>query len=188
MGALNCGDDEMFDAKNAAWIISEMEKPQEKPFFLAYGLTKPHLDWRFRRNTSTCIRSKKLSAPVKKGDLSDLPVFGKKEGGLYSDEKNFAAKLMEIMRAWSRMGMGAVQAYLATISFADAQIGRVLDSLDRSIRFVKPSLFYGETTAGILERRSTGVNMPQGGFNADALDVLVPGEQRPVSSASDRSA
>ena len=36
----------MFDARNAEWIISEMENPQEKPFFLAYGLTKPHLDWR----------------------------------------------------------------------------------------------------------------------------------------------
>ena len=42
-GPLACSDDEMVDGKNANWIISELEQPQAKPFFLAYGLTKPHL-------------------------------------------------------------------------------------------------------------------------------------------------
>ncbi len=44
-GPLACSDDEMFDGKNANWIIAELEKPQKNPFFLAYGLTKPHLTW-----------------------------------------------------------------------------------------------------------------------------------------------
>ena len=44
-GALACSDDEMLDGINAKWIITELKKPQEKPFFLAYGLTKPHLTW-----------------------------------------------------------------------------------------------------------------------------------------------
>ena len=138
-GPLDCGDDEMFDAKNAAWIISEMEKPQEKPFFLAYGLTKPHLDWRVPQKYFDLHPIEEIELPpVKKGDLSDLPVFGKKLAReVYdpSDEKNFAVKpdgdhaSVVAHGQWRK----AVQAYLATISFADAQIGRVLDSLDRSI-------------------------------------------------------
>jgi hypothetical protein len=35
----------MFDGKVASWVASELEKPQARPFFLAYGLTKPHLTW-----------------------------------------------------------------------------------------------------------------------------------------------
>ena len=138
-GPLDCGDDEMFDARNAEWIISEMEKPQEKPFFLAYGLTKPHLDWKVPQKYFDLHPIEGIELPpVKKGDLSDLPVFGTKLAREVYDpsgEKNFAVKpdgdhaSVVAHGQWRK----AVQAYLATISFADAQIGRVLDSLDRSI-------------------------------------------------------
>ncbi|MBB21868.1 MAG: iduronate-2-sulfatase [Roseibacillus sp.] len=138
-GPLDCGDDEMFDAKNAEWIISEMEKPQEKPFFLAYGLTKPHLDWEVPQKYCDLHPIEGIELPpVKKGDLSDLPVFGKKLARQVYDpsgEKNFAVKPdgdhanVVAHGQWRK----AVQAYLATISFADAQIGRVLDSLHRSV-------------------------------------------------------
>jgi arylsulfatase A-like enzyme len=129
----------MFDAKNAEWIISELEKPQEKPFFLAYGLTKPHLDWRVPQKYFDLHPIEEIKLPpVKKGDLSDLPVFGRKLAReVYdpSNEKNFAVKPngdhvnVVAHGQWRK----AVQAYLATISFADAQVGRVLDSLDRSV-------------------------------------------------------
>ncbi|MEO1824115.1 MAG: sulfatase [Roseibacillus sp.] len=138
-GPLDCGDDEMFDARNAEWIISEMEKPQEKPFFLAYGLTKPHLDWEVPQKYFDLHPVEGIELPpVKKGDLSDLPVFGAKLAREVYDpsgEKNFAVKPdgdhanVVAHGQWRK----AVQAYLATISFADAQIGRVLDSLDRSV-------------------------------------------------------
>lgn len=138
-GPLDCGDDEMFDARNAEWIISEMEKPQEKPFFLAYGLTKPHLDWRVPQKYFDLHPIEGIELPpVKKGDLSDLPVFGTKLAREVYDpsgEKNFAVKPdgdhanVVAHGQWRK----AVQAYLATISFADAQVGRVLDSLDRSV-------------------------------------------------------
>ncbi len=138
-GPLDCGDDEMFDAKNAEWIISEMEKPQEKPFFLAYGLTKPHLDWKVPQKYFDLHPIEGIELPpVKEGDLSDLPVFGRKLAREVYDpsgEKNFAVKPdgdhanVVAHGQWRK----AVQAYLATISFADAQIGRVLGSLDRSV-------------------------------------------------------
>jgi arylsulfatase A-like enzyme len=137
-GALACSDDEMLDGINAKWIITELKKPQEKPFFLAYGLTKPHLTWSVPQKYFDLhpLEGIKLP-PTKKGDLDDLPSFGKKLAREVYDpsgERNFAVKPngdhanVIANNQWGK----AVQAYLATISFADAQIGRVLDALDRS--------------------------------------------------------
>ena len=137
-GALACSDDEMLDGINAKWIITELKKPQEKPFFLAYGLTKPHLVWSVPQKYFDMHPLGEIKLPpIKKGDLDDIPAFGKrlaKEVYDPSGERNFAVKPegdhanVTANKQWSK----AVQAYLATISFADAQIGRVLDALDRS--------------------------------------------------------
>ena len=137
-GALACSDDEMLDGINAKWIITELKKPQEKPFFLAYGLTKPHLVWSVPQKYFDMHPLGEIKLPpIKKGDLDDIPTFGKKLAKEVYDpsgERNFAVKPegdhanVTANKQWSK----AVQAYLATISFADAQIGRVLDALDRS--------------------------------------------------------
>ena len=137
-GALACSDDEMLDGINAKWIITELKKPQEKPFFLAYGLTKPHLTWSVPQKYFDLhpLEGIKLP-PTKKGDLDDIPAFGKKLAREVYDpsgERDFAVKPdgdhanVISNKQWGK----AAQAYLATISFADAQIGRVLDALDRS--------------------------------------------------------
>jgi arylsulfatase A-like enzyme len=74
---------------------------------------------------------------VTNGDLDDVPAFGRKLAREVYDpsgERNFAVKPdgdhanVIANNQWRK----AVQAYLATISFADAQIGRVLGSLEKS--------------------------------------------------------
>jgi len=137
-GVLACSDDEMLDGINANWIITELKKPQEKPFFLAYGLTKPHLTWSVPQKYFDLHPLDGIKLPqVTKGDLDDIPAFGKKLAREVYDpsgERDFAVKPdgdhanVISNKQWGK----AVQAYLATISFADAQIGRVLDALDRS--------------------------------------------------------
>ena len=137
-GALDCGEEDMYDGKTADWIVSELEKPQEKPFFMAYGLTKPHLPWKVPQKYFDLHPLDGIELPpVREGDLEDLPAFGKKLAREVYDpsgERNFAVKPdgdhanVLANKQWRK----AVQAYLATISFADAQVGRVLDALDRS--------------------------------------------------------
>ena len=136
-GPLACSDDEMFDGKNADWIIAELEKPQAKPFFLAYGLTKPHLNWEVPQKYFDLHPIDGIELPsVKKGDLDDVPPFGQKLAcEVYdpSGKRNFAKPGGDHQNVidnsqWHK----AVQAYLATISFADAQIGRVLEALEKS--------------------------------------------------------
>jgi arylsulfatase A-like enzyme len=137
-GPLDCSDQEMFDGKVASWVVSEIEKPQEKPFFLAYGLTKPHLPWKVPQKYFDLHPLESIELPpFKEGDLDDVPAFGRKLAREVYDpsgERNFATKPdgdhpnVIANNQWSV----AVQAYLATISFADAQIGRVLNALDQS--------------------------------------------------------
>ncbi len=136
-GPLDCGDEAMFDGKVASWVVSELEKAQETPFFLAYGLTKPHLPWQVPQKYFDLHPLDSIELPpVRAGDQDDLPAFGKMLARKVYDpsgERDFSAPGGDhpnviANRQWRK----AVQAYLATISFADAQIGRALDALDRN--------------------------------------------------------
>jgi arylsulfatase A-like enzyme len=136
-GPLSCGDEDMFDGKLANWTVSELEKSHENPFFLACGFTKPHLPWKVPRNYFDLYPLESIELPATiEGDLDDLPAFGKKLAREVYDpsgEKNFAVpggdhNNVITNKQWHK----AVQAYLATISFVDAQIGRILDALEQS--------------------------------------------------------
>jgi len=130
-------DADMFDAQIADQVIAELGKTHEKPFFIAYGLTKPHMPWVVPEKYFDLHPLDSIALPpVIDDDLADIPPFGRKLAAEVYDPsgaKNFAhpggdhASVLKYNQ-WKR----AVQAYLATISFADAQIGRVLDALDRS--------------------------------------------------------
>ncbi len=136
-GPLDAEDDDMFDGKVANWVISQLEQAQERPFFLAYGLTKPHLSWQVPEKYFDLHPLESIQLPpVKEGDLDDVPAYGKMLAEQVYDpsmQKNFAAAGGDHDNVLTHQQWRvAVQAYLATISFADAQIGRVLDALDRS--------------------------------------------------------
>jgi len=136
-GPLACSDEEMFDGKVTSWVVSQVEKSHEKPFFLACGLTKPHLPWQVPQKYFDMHPLDGIQLPAtRKGDLEDVPAFGRRLAREVYDpsgEKNFAppegdhANVIDNGQ-WRK----AVQAYLATISFADAQIGRVLRALEQS--------------------------------------------------------
>ncbi len=130
-------DTDMFDAQIADQVIAELGKTHDKPFFIAYGLTKPHMPWVVPEKYFDLHPLKSISLPsVIDSDLADIPPFGRKLAAEVYDPsgaRNFArpggdhASILK-HNQWKH----AVQAYLATISFADVQIGRVLDALDRS--------------------------------------------------------
>ncbi|MDG1891786.1 MAG: sulfatase, partial [Verrucomicrobiota bacterium] len=136
-GPLDCNDESMFDGKVASWTISKLEEFHEKPFFLACGLTKPHLPWQVPRKYFDLHPLDSIQFPPNlEGDLADIPAFGQRLAREVYDpsgEKNFAlpegdhANIIT-NNQWRK----AIQAYLASISFADAQVGRVLRALEAS--------------------------------------------------------
>jgi len=136
-GPLDVDDAEMFDVKVVDWTIGELNKPREKPFFLACGFTKPHLPWYVPRKYFRLHPLESIELPATlDGDRDDLPAFGKKlaaEVYAVSDSRNFSRHGEDhamVLRhnQWQR----AVQSYLATIGFVDAHVGRLLDALDAS--------------------------------------------------------
>ena len=118
------------------WAISELGK-HDKPFFLACGFTKAAPAWYVPEKYFDLHPLGKIVLPkVLNNDRDDLPAFGKKlarEVHDVSGARNFAQHgedhdMVLKHNQWPR----AVQSYLATISYVDAQVGRLMRALDSS--------------------------------------------------------
>jgi len=114
-------DEEHTDGKVATEAIRLLEKHKDQPFFLAVGFYKPHCPW---------IAPDRYFAPYDLGQIS-LPEIAA------DYQKSVPAPALASTKPWPYMGVTAAQArecklaYYAAISFVDAQIGRVLDALER---------------------------------------------------------
>ena len=118
-------ENEYDDAKTVDYVVSELNKEHDSPFFLACGIFRPHLPWYAPKKYFDLYPIEGISLPeVKKDDLNDIPKEGRE---LAAFRRNDFEKIKSNGK-WKE----AIQAYLACISFADAQIGRVLDALEKS--------------------------------------------------------
>lgn len=123
-GVLDAQDEEMSDYKMANYAIDFLSKPDQKPFFLACGIYRPHMPWQVPRKYYEMYPLDKIHIPkVPEHDLDDIPAAGVRMARPQGDH----AKILKTDN-WRY----AVQAYLASIAFADVQVGRVLDALDKS--------------------------------------------------------
>ena len=107
-------------ADDAVWVLERCARRNDRPFFLALGFFRPHTPYVAPKDYFTLYPEKDM--PVVQGvkeDQADIP-----PAGLASDKKE-QAKLTDDLRRQSR------QAYYASISFMDAQVGKVVDALDR---------------------------------------------------------
>lgn len=108
----------------AEWITKQLKAEQEKPFFLACGIYRPHEPWFVPKKYFEPFPLDKVQLPpgYLKDDLDDLPPEGKRRGA-----NRYFAHIRE-QGQWKQ----GVQSYLASIHFADAMLGKVLDALDAS--------------------------------------------------------
>lgn len=114
-------DEEHTDGKVATEGAKLLEEHKDKPFFLAVGFYKPHTPW---------------VAPKKYFDLYPLESITLPE--IAPDfQKQVPKTALESTKPWPHFGVTqhqareSKQAYYAAISFVDAQIGRLLDTMDR---------------------------------------------------------
>jgi len=113
---------EMGDYKTSEWVRASLARRHDKPFFLACGIFRPHLPWYVPRRFFDMYPADKITLPnVKQDDLDDVPPAGRRMAKPDGDH----AQVMKHGQ-WRK----AVQGYLASISFADEIVGRVLDGLD----------------------------------------------------------
>ena len=124
-GVLPIADKDLDDVRSADYSIRFLNKKQSQPFFLACGLFRPHLPWYVPERFFDLYPLDQVVVPVNPDhDLDDVPTAGK------ALAKVRWGDLKAIQQAGAKRR--AVQAYLASISFADEQLGRVLDALDAS--------------------------------------------------------
>ena len=125
-GPLQEGDDALVDHGVIDWAIRELQAKQDQPLFLAVGLTKPHLPWYVPQKYFDQFPLEKVTLPkIDDNDLADVPPAGVKVAKPDGDHAKVIA---------AGQYRHAVQAYLAAIAYADAEIGRLLDGLDKSPR------------------------------------------------------
>lgn len=119
-------DSELPDGYIADHAIAAMRNVKDKPFFLAVGFIKPHLP---------------LVAPQKYFDLYPLEQFKLPANYRRPDgAPSFALTDFGELRAYEevpkqgplsdRAALELIRAYYASVSFVDAQVGRVMDELE----------------------------------------------------------
>ena len=122
-GAIPVPDDQVGDFKVVDWAIGELQRPHPEPFFQAVGIFKPHIPW---------------FVPQKYFDLYPLEEIVTPDVRLDWEVNTPPEGLGLVRRDWHKWVLQndqwrrAIQGYLASISFADAQLGRLLDALDAS--------------------------------------------------------
>lgn len=118
-GPIQVADEKMADHQTVSWAKYELSRPRENPLYLACGIFRPHMPW---------------EVPQKYFDM--YPLDNIPDLKILDDDLNDA--LVHPRRGWHKFVLEnkqwkhVIQAYLASISFADAQIGRLLDALDES--------------------------------------------------------
>jgi len=123
--ALDIDDAEMGDYKSVEYVASQLQKDHEKPFFLACGIYRPHLPWYVPKKYFDMFPLESIQLPkVLEGDLDDLSDRARDIAGRGG---NYHKHVLEAGQ-WKP----AVQGYLASIAFADAMLGRLLDALEKS--------------------------------------------------------
>ena len=121
-----CADSDTLDYKNTQWMIDRLKENQPKPFFFALGIYRPHLYWyNPKKYYDLYPRTTVQLPPYLATDLNDVPPAGK---SMARQNTNHDA----IVAAGTQHWRDLVRAYLASISFADAQVGRVMAALDAS--------------------------------------------------------
>lgn len=122
-GPLDVEDSEMSDAMAVDACIDILKEKHDRPFFLTCGLTTTHLTWVTPQNHYEKFDPECIALPeIEPDDLDDVAEIGRRWAN-----RGVHARLRDEGR-WRE----AIAAYLACIHFADAQVGRLIDALERS--------------------------------------------------------
>lgn len=104
------------------------DAPKDKPFFIACGFRLPHVPLFATQKWFDLYPDDTLEMPpVKEGDRDDTPLFSWFLHWVLPEPR---LSLLKRVNEWRPM----VRAYLASTSFVDSQVGRVLDALDKTGR------------------------------------------------------
>lgn len=125
LGPLFCDDHAMGDYKVASWAARRIAMHSGKPFFMATGIFRPHGPMYIPQKYFDMYPIANIEVPENvPNDLDDVPERGRHAPPLPGDFAEYITDPLQQRRL--------IQAYLASVSFADACAGRVLEMLKNS--------------------------------------------------------
>lgn len=119
------GDDDVVkDYHTVSYAIDRLNETHDRPFFLACGIFRPHMPWSVPKKYFDMHPLDAIKLPPHiDDDLADVPSAGVKMAKPDGDHATITKKGL-----WKE----AIQAYLASITYADTQLGRLLDAFEQS--------------------------------------------------------
>ena len=117
--------EKMGDHKMINWAIDELKKKHDKPFFLATGIYRPHLPWHVPAEFFDKYKVEDIELPENRPDWREQFEVSINKMGEYRRGWGRAFKRHDRVEA-------AVLAYHACISYADYELGRLLEALEES--------------------------------------------------------
>ncbi len=120
-------DEDKGDYKVASWTIDQLKKaPKDEPFFLAAGFFLPHVPCYITQKWYDMYPDDDSVLPkVKPHDRDDTPRFS---WYLHWELPEPRIAWVQEANQWRNL----VRSYLASTSFVDAQVGRIMDALKES--------------------------------------------------------
>jgi iduronate 2-sulfatase len=117
--ASSATDEQHTDGKVAAEVIKMMEAHKDEPFFIGAGFYRPHVPWIAPKKYFDMYPLEKIDVrPFDESEMNTAP-----EHAYFTKPANWGMSVEQ--------RRNAIQAYYASISFVDAQIGKLLDALER---------------------------------------------------------
>lgn len=153
-------DEEQTDGKVATEAIKLLEQHKDQPFFLAVGFYRPHLPFVAPMKYFNKYPDDKILLPKQPATLKDIP-----EAAFFNQWNFNDAEARQ-----------TIKSYYAVASFMDAQVGRLIDALDRlKLRDKTIIVFWSDHGFNLGEHRQW---MKQSLFEKSArvpLIISVPG-------------
>jgi len=117
--ASESGDDTHTDGIGATEAIKVLEQKRDKPFFLAVGFYRPHVPWIAPKSYFNQFALDKIKMPVEpKNVRSGVPTTA-----FAINPPNYGLNDEECRNS--------IRAYYASVAYMDAQVGRLLEAMDR---------------------------------------------------------
>ena len=119
-------EEEMADTRRVNYACDILKQKHNKPFFLAVGLYSPHFpNYAPQKYFDLYDRDQIRTPTYKQNDLEDLPAKIRRQKE--NRKRQHHDKLVKLNAAED-----AIHGYLACVSYADAMLGRVLETLENS--------------------------------------------------------
>jgi arylsulfatase A-like enzyme len=174
--AIDYPDSRTADYKIVSWTIDELRKNHKKPFFLAVGLSASEVSWFIPKEYFEMYPLDHVQLPpIVQNDINDIPP-GVRE--FVPDES-----YKQIVK--NNLLKNAVQAYLAGTTYIDAQVGRLIDALDKS-RYAENTIIVLLSDRGFLlgQKEHWGDAALWGKSTHVPLIIIAPSAGKPYSRCS----